>query len=134
MHDRDAAIPAELHSVQQRTGQTQFTQAALLVNASSQFGRRDTCIRDLSTDIERSCCNVRVAERSCVCQDRDIEEARDLGRQWDPKPHDDIEDHLSAGRRSLVEPIDHPVHHVADVMVDVDDDVPVQSGDLCSVE
>jgi hypothetical protein len=57
----------------------------------------------------------------------------DLLRPGDAQRVDDVGHHLRAGRRGSVEPVDRAVHLIAEVVIDVHDEVagqPVQAGPL----
>ena len=68
-----------------------------------------------------------MVERAGVGEDRQVDVRRDLERQRHAERADDVEDHLAARRRRDVEPVDRAVHPVADVVVDVDDEAPLEA-------
>ena len=75
-----------------------------------------------------------MVERARVGQDRQVDVGRDVAAERDPERPDYVEDHLAARRGRLVEPVDRAIHAVAGVMVDVDDEVILETGDASPAE
>ena len=87
-------------------------------------------LRDPAADVERARRDRAVAESAGVRRDREKEMRRDLWRPRHAERVDHVGHHLSARGRGRVEPVDLTVHLIAEVMVDVDGEVALETADL----
>ena len=130
--ERRTAAALELEIVQDGAHQTQARHRAAVVHrAGDRFGF-GAGLGAAAADLERARRDVRKMKAAGVGEDRDVDVRRDLRRQRHAERLDDVEHHLAACRRAMVEPVDRAVALVAGVMIDVDDEIFVEPLDAGS--
>ena len=129
VHDRNPTGGVELHRAQHRAEQLEPAQVVGVVHVAGDEHRVDARFERLSTDVEGARGDARIVKRSGVGQDGEIDVRGDVDRQLDAERADEVEHHLAAGCRRGVEPVQLAIPGVAGMMVDVDDEEPIEARD-----
>ena len=95
-----------------------------------QRGRLDAGRGDAPADLERPRRDRAVPEAAGVGRDAEVQVRGDLRRPRHAERVDDVGDHLAARGGRRVEPVHGAVHRVAEVVIDVDDEVAVEARDV----
>ena len=129
MEHGEPARVLELHAGEERARELQLADRAGVEHLAGDRCRVDAGLGRASAHLEGARRDVRVAERTRIREDREVDVDGDLAAQRDAEGIHEFEHQLPAGRRRLIEPVDRAVARVAEVVIDVDDDVPVESCD-----
>ena len=125
----DVGRRVDFHGGHHHADETQSTETNAVVQLSRHAHRIHTGFERLSADLERARRNARIVKRSGVGQDPHVDMGGDLQRERHAERLHEVEHHLGAGRRGGVEPVHLPVSRVARMVIDVDDEEPLEPGD-----
>ena len=126
---REAPAVDELHGVEHRSDQLQFSVTVAVEDAAGHRRRLDARLDEAAADLEGPRRDVGMVERARVGQDGQVDVGRDLFSQRDAEGDHELVDQLAARRRRFVEPVQRPEHRIADVVVDIDHEEAFQPGD-----
>ena len=129
VHDRDASGAIDLHPAQHGAKQLEPAHVVAVVHVARHPHRIHAGLDDLAADVERTRRDARIMKRPGVGENGQVDVRRNVHRHLHVECADESVDHLAARRRGRVEPVDGAVGPVVRMMIDIDDEVLVESFD-----